>query len=290
MKKVLLISNAFFISYLLVSQPYFDILRVNSAFGPITSNYSQFSVHQAELQIPIVLKSENVLLFAAHGIRNELTDKDGLPKYELSGIRLRGGINLKISDEENLLLMAINRYNGNEFSFSGDNFQLGGIIIYSKKIRDDLTYKFGAYYNGELFSSLFTPVFGFDWIINDRSRLFGNLPISANYLYSISDRLEAGVSFNGLISSFTQSQIGPFYLQRGYNHLTPHLDFYVTQNIAIQVKPGILIGSKFKLFQEQDKADWSLSALKFGDNRTIQSEIDASGFIVEFGVVYRVKT
>ena len=187
------------------------------------------------------------------------------------------------------MLISVNRFNGNKISPDFDHLQLGGVALWSIKKSDTYTYRLGLYLNPEFFGFFVVPLFGFDWQINSKSRLFGNMPATATFLHQINPRLGTGLYFSGLISSYNQPQIGLFYVQRGFNYLAGFLDYYLTEKLVLQFRPGILIGSKFKMYQEDDQVNWSLSAIKFGDDRTVQSEIDASGLLVQAGVIYRFK-
>ena len=70
----------------------------------------------------------------------------------------------------------------------------------------------------------------------------------------------------------------------------PYADLYVTKNIVIRGHAGYLIGSSLDEYTIGDKVDWSLSILKFGDDRTRLSSIDVEGMFYTASLVFRINT
>ncbi len=269
------------------SQNHADLASINYSIGPIRSTYNQLYIAETNIQLGIPLKSGNLIPVGFSGSKSLLENENKLFEYELANLTFRLGYIMNFNEFQSLTVLAFNRYNSNEFKVGSSGSQLGGAVLFSQKISDTRTFKLGFYVNPEFFGPLFTPLLGFDWEMSDRARIYGTLPITATYQYKLNDRLYVGGYFNGLVSSYIQPQIGNFYVQRGFNFLSPYIDLCVTRQVVFQVRPGFLIGSKFKMYQKQDKTEWALSAIKIGDDRTVLSEINASGILLQAGLIYR---
>ena len=268
-------------------QTYIDLARVNATIGVGNKHYSDLHVYEFDLQAPIKTKGGDVILLGVGGISNTLKSQvDGL-EYRMSNLSFRLGYNFQLDEASELLLMLINQNNAWSYNIGKRGFQMGGLILYSKDYSETFEYKVGLYFNEEFFGPLIQPVLGFDWQINDRSRLYGNLPVTATFQHKWKEELHVGLYYSGRISSYIQEQIGDFYVQRSYIQVSPYIDWNVTDKLVFQVRAGMLLGSKFILYDKDSQVDWSLSALKFGDERDRISEIDASSFIIQTGLILR---
>lgn len=80
--------------------------------------------------------------------------------------------------------------------------QIGGLLLLSKTVRPELTWKFGVYMNSDAFGIYGRPLLGIDWRIDAKHNLFGVLPGGATFEHKFNRNFHWGVVFKGITSSY----------------------------------------------------------------------------------------
>ena len=196
------------------------------------------------------------------------------------------GIQTQLNEQWNLQILPLIRtgvFNGGSFS---DGFQFGLLASATKHIRDNLSLGFGVYTNHELFGQLFTPFMTIDWQITERWRLFGSFPMFNTLSYSINKRWNAGINFIGLVTTFSS---GETYIERQSLDFSAFLEYYVTPRIVAQARLGYPVGRRFEEYKTGDKVDFTLSLIRFGENRELLRTFDKSQFFAAFHLFFRME-
>ncbi len=189
----------------------------------------------------------------------------------------------------NITAVALPKISSDFADITHRSFQMGGLLVFSVKHSDNFKLKYGCYYNQEFFGPLIVPIIGLDWKVNEKFRIFGNLPITATGEYTFSNRFSAGVFFNANTASYLYDK-QRLYIHKSSQELSAYGDLYVTKNLVFQTKLGYTIGRKFELFNLADKIDAKLITT-FGDNRTLLNpNLIKDGFIAEVKLIFRVPT
>jgi hypothetical protein len=68
----------------------------------------------------------------------------------------------------------------------------------------------GLYYNREYWGDFFMPLFGVDWKVNDKFRMYGTLPGNYRFEYKLGQKYYMGIGFRSAQRSFR--------LQKVYNN------------------------------------------------------------------------
>ncbi len=169
------------------------------------------------------------------------------------------------------------------------NFQMGGLVVFTVKHSDNFKIKYGCYYNQEFFGPLIVPIIGLDWKVNEKLRIFGNLPITATAEYRISERFSSGIFFNANTTSYLYDKQRQ-YIQKNTQEISAFGDVYLTKNLVFQAKIGHTIGRKYDLFNLSDKIGAKMIAT-FGDNRQqLNTNVLKDGLIGEIKLIFRVPT
>ena len=242
------------------------------------------------LTVPLKLNEKTALLT---GLRGNLWSVKYNPKefwpenYYSLGLTL--GVNHKFSDKNSFLFVLLPKLNSDFKELNSNAFQLGFISTWSHRVNDDFLWKAGLYYNSEFFGPFFVPIFGLDWQLNEKWKIKGDLPIYVNIDYGINKDFSLGLGYIALVSSFRLS--GDF--QDAYTSrfaIEPYLfaDVKVVKNVYLNGKLGYTMGRKYPVYARDDKMDWQLMFMKFGDDRTqLNSSID-EGLFLEFTLSYKV--
>ena len=159
--------------------------------------------------------------------------------------------------------------------------------MYTYKTTEKASFQIGFYANREFLGIVATPLFGIDLKISDRIRFSGVLPASGNIAYKHSKKWFSGLHFLGVFQTYKQPGLGDFYVQRSVNQGSIYTEYYLTKFIVANFKLGYRLGSAYRLFREDDKIDWALNLLKFGDNREEISSISTNQFIISASLKFR---
>jgi hypothetical protein len=138
---------------------------------------------------------------------------------------------------------------------SDDNWQYGGVILTTWKKSQDLSFKFGLYYNKEFFGSYLMPLIGLDWKINAKNNLFGVLPGNMIFEHKVTTKFYYGFVFRALTNSYREETIDPCfsgdcsarnYLRIDDNPLGIYADTYLSKKIVFSAEAGYTILRRYR--------------------------------------------
>ncbi|MCA6078639.1 DUF6268 family outer membrane beta-barrel protein [Fulvivirga sedimenti] len=198
----------------------------------------------------------------------------------------QAGIQTQISEKWNLQVLPLLRTGIYQDAKFGDGFQVGVLLSANKQINEDLMLGYGIYTNHELFGQLLQPFLAIDWQISDRWRLFGSFPMYNTLSYSINERWNTGLNYIGLVTSFMGDGV---YTERSSLDFDWFIEYYITPQIVAQARFGYPVDRTFEEYAEGDKVDFTLSLLRFGNDRELLREFDKSQFLASFNLFFRVK-
>jgi len=282
------------ISPITKSQDYVDIARAGYYYSPnnnLKEGDGQADIEEARINLlaPKVFKNGDIFIFAANAHRLSIY-KRGFGKEEpddrLHGLMLRLGYTKQLSSNWGVTLMAISQFNGDFGEISSNDAQHGGLVMLNWKRNDRRRYQFGLFVNRHLFGTFVLPMLGFDWKIGERWFLYGTLPFALTASYKFSERLRGGLNYYGILTSYRYANRD--YLEKGTNEPALFLDLYATKTLVFRVQAGISVARHFRRYGENDKVDWMLSALKFGENRTILNQEPGDGLVFGASLIFRV--
>ena len=225
-------------------QPYIDLVSMRyisspakapSTKDPVASPLNYFNI---SFSAPFQFNDKKDAIVLTPFIERWQTSADSVHVFN----RFHYGLALPVSllvpighSNWNLLTMAILRMNDADVNWSGE-CQIGGAVIASYKKTATLTYKIGAYINGDFFGLFFMPLLGIDWQINERESLFGVLPASLTYEYKLNKHFYTGAVFRTFTNSYHDS--GNNYIRIDENQLGLFFDTYVGKNTLLNLEAG----------------------------------------------------
>ena len=285
--------NTFFI----FSQNYVDLLKVNfntTNFNTFDSSSSKTQVNELMLDftIPIKLNEKTSLISGLiyENIQTKLFEDGNVKTF--GSTTLKVGANKLINDRWSATAVLLPKIASDYKSISGKDIQFGAIGIMKYKKSDNKNFKFGLYYNSELFGPFFVPMIGMYYLSpNKKFETNIMLPLQADVNYKLIPFINVGLNFNGQIRSYHLTDVTPSfkstYIARSTNELYAYLKFNATKNISITIKVGQSIGRTYKVFDEGDKVTFGLPATFIGGKRQQLNTNFSNGMIFQATLLYR---
>jgi len=276
---ILLFSQVLFHS-ISCAQPYFDIANIYYQQSPGKSLF-----HSDENHLKTQLISVN--LRAAFKIRNDRIVINPFCDYyrlqfpgnstrELYGIGMGLTYFRQWKNEKWATAFSIIPRMSSEMKKVNENdYQVGGALLNIYKKNENLSCKFGAYYNSEFFGPYFMPLLGIDWKVSDRLTIFALLPSRVNLEYRLNKRFYTGIEMNFITSSYRYRDDA--FLRINDNHAKIFLDAYLTKNIVLNIHAGQTVFRKYKSgFRES--------------GTTTYMDLDVNdGLLLRAGIIYRLR-
>jgi len=279
------------------AQNYVNIFNIGSCYSPYNKfkhfdNKVSINESFANLKIPVLLKNKNVFIFGL-SINSLLFDNQpeisNNEKYYTSSLQM--GYTKNWNEKFSTMLVVLPKISSDFKDISKEDYQIGGLLVFTIKKQENLKYKFGVYYNREYFGPFIVPLLGIDWQPNDNIQLFGNLPINLTLAVKLNNKLTTGLFFQAPAGSYRLGEENlSAYLQKTTQELSLFFDSYFTKNIVMTIKGGYTLGRSYRLYSNNDKLNMKLSAFNFGNERNQLNEDFNDGFIFELKLSYRLST
>lgn len=277
----------------LSSQSYLDLFKVEWDEG-FTRPYkdipgdARFTELNADLTLPIVFPSGDAIVTGFYADRVALaTDVDNTD-LTVYGINLKLGINLKHGEKWSGSYILLPRLAGEFGAGDGPGFQLGLFAVLKKQISPEKNLRLGLYANREFFGPFLVPLLGY---YHKRERWEFNLllPLAAEANYEVAKPWRVGAKFNGFIRSYTLQQDFDGYLAKSNNEICI-ISYLTLGKVVWQLSAGTTLGRTLRTYEKDDKVDFAVSILKFGDDRQQLNEDFKDGFFMKTGLYYRIAT
>ncbi len=301
MKPIIFLSLFLCLALTAKSQNSLDIINFSGRYGFPQSYENTYNGTATEYgtyfnftrPVPI---SEKTIWYNSlnHFYFNVQGDSD-IPETELNPIKLHGlilrtGLYQKFNRGRGIQLLFAPRLMSDFKDFDGHSFQFGGVFMYEKVYNPDLLVSYGAMYNQELFGPYVVPLINIYWKISDKWNIKGLFPVTLKVNYLANKNLTLGLSHFGLITSYYLSD--PLYKGDYIERKSIDLSLFFRQrlsgNFYIEGKAGRTFGRSYSQFECDQKVNFSLPLVGFGDNRVAKNTTFNDGFFIDFGFVYNI--
>lgn len=280
------------------AQDYVDLAKLYYTYSPnnqfdTTSQTSDVQEIGAEILVPFPLENGSALITGFAYDQTKITPGPQAPPVTLYTINPRFGVNWKHNDKwtgQYLLLPQI--ASDLKDGLNWHDLQAGAIAILSYQKKENLIYKFGAYYNSALYGPGTFLIAGFYYKSPSKRWTFDfTLPIWADINYKISERWSAGLRQDDMLRSyyindplFTDSDE---YVVKLSPDTYAYLQLAVAKNFIFQFKVGHSIGRTYRAFNVGDQIDLGFTGVNIGDDRNQLSTDFEDGFIFQVRFHYR---
>jgi len=281
------------------AQDYVDLLKVNYQLSPTNAQDSSAKkIDVEDISVSVLLPVDVNVPYTSWSINfitglnyNRLSfypPGDTLGWQRVHEWTLPIGKKIDHSEKFSGLYLVLPRIRSANPSFKSNQYQLGGVVLFSKQVTPKLKYKFGMYYNGEFFSPFFVPLAGLYWTPSEKWEITSTLPQYAYVYYRLHKKMQTGLGFRSSVGSFRlENPHQSRYLHKSTNELFGMLNYTVGRYYFFQVRAGYSIERYYRVYDEKDRNDWTFSAFKFGDNRIQRNQELADGLLLQFDFAFR---
>lgn len=285
-------------SFITNGQDYINLGKFHYANTPVNqfdsaTNGTRIQEYGLDLTLPIVLDSTKTIITGLYA--ESVSTQTAPANSNLTSVystMLKVGMNFKYGDKWDGTYIFLPKISSDFKSIGSADFQYGAYALFKYKKRDNLNYKFGLYYNSELFGPFFVPIIGFYYLSkSEKLEMNFNLPISADINYKMNDRVRVGMNFLAFVRTYHLNE--PYdgnpnnYLTKTTNEIFGYLQFDVTKSLILQTKVGYSIGRNYRVYDIEDRITWGMSAFKFGDDRDQLNPDFSDGLIFRAKLIYR---
>ncbi len=283
------------------AQSSLDIFTISGSYGfpqEYETTYAEKATETgilANLQFGIPFSASSIwytqLTYNHFRVDNDISMPDDIANpIRISGFILQTGLYQKFSNGRGIQLLFSPRFMTDFRNIDGNHFQLGGIFLYEKRFHDRLLMRFGAMMHDELGGPYMVPIIYTDWQLSSKWSLVGMWPISGKIKYQISDNVSAGISHFGLVTSY---QLGHpdyqgDYMERTSIDLSMFGRVRLAGNFHLEARLGYALGRYYSQYEADQKADFRITIIKFGDDRVAKNVNFNPGPILSLRLVYNL--
>ena len=230
------------ISFRCNAQGYLEGANLSDEFMPLQVKDSKtdkaFYGNNLQLNdlLPVFLKKDKSQMLLV-GLNLESLSFSGshpdFPVPNLYSIAPVVGYGRKINKHLFLSAMLIPVFNTDMSEVSGSDIHVGGVVHGSYRITDDLSVKLTLGCIKEYYGIQYVALFGFDWKITERWRLFGDMPIYGTLSYRINPKINAGLNYTGISTSYHAAEQNE-YFEFTATQLGVFAEYYLTSMLAVR--------------------------------------------------------
>ncbi|UTW64483.1 hypothetical protein KFE98_10185 [bacterium SCSIO 12741] len=283
------------------AQDYVDLAKftyLNSPFNRYSNADTVVDVARVQefyldLTVPIKLQKGHAIITGITLEQLSLqTAPEGYNVNQVFSTALKMGMNYKHSEKLEGTYLFMPKFSSDFHDIGRKDLQLGGLVLYKYHKKEFLKYRFGMYYNSELFGPFFVPLVGF-WHRSKNKKFEANvtLPVWVDLNYRFTKWFTAGLNFSSFVRSYYltphSTQGREEYLVKASNELYAYGQFHLTKSVLLQGKIGYSIGRRFAAYDVEDRVTFGFMAFRFGDDRDRNNGTFSDGLIFQGRLIYR---
>lgn len=278
------------------AQNYVDLFKINYA-NVFKAGYedsdttTNVQLSDVSLLYPIKLNEKVAIITGIDYSQQNLSLYPNAAKTSLSNMTFKAGLSIKHSEKLSGSYVFLPRISSEDFHTNGNDMFFGGIIIMKYQKTENFQWRFGAYGSTEGFGVLVTPVFGLHYLsTNKKFEATVNLPINADLNYIIEESTSVGFQLQTPVKSYSlkANELGiENYVQVSNIEFGPYFETrFLKNSLLLRLQAGYTTIS-YEAFQEGDTLPIRLSAVEFGDDRTLLNPTMTGNLFARIGCIYR---
>ncbi len=218
------------------------------------------------------------------------TPEDLANPIVINGFILRTGWYQRFGNGTAIQLLIAPRIMSDFKNLDGNSFQMGGVLTYEKEFSDELTMAFGAIYNQELFGPYLVPLVDVHWQISPKWRIDGMIPVTARVVYSVNENMSVGFNHFGLITTYAlgHDAYAGDYMERQSIDLSLFLRHRLGGKFFVEGMAGYAVGRKYKQYDGDQKVNFAIPLVTFGDDRVAKNVTFNDGMILTLKLLYNI--
>ena len=233
----------------------------------------------------------NVNHFYFH-VEDEAEMPDGIASpINIHGIIIRTGIVQNFNNGGEMRLFVAPRLMSDFQNLDGNSMQWGGLASYQNDINENLNLGFGAMLNGELFGPYLVPLFLLNWQVSDRWFLEGMIPVTFKAHYRVNKGLDVGFNHFGLITTYYlgDEEYAGDYMERQSIDLSLFARQRIYKMIFVEGMIGRTFGRGYKQYEGDQKVNFAIPLVTFGDERTVKNTTFNDGLIFTLKLIVNIQ-
>ena len=280
------------------SQDYIDLAKIyysNTPLNQFDSTEAETRVQEfgMDVNLPVVLNEKFTFLTGfTFGSSSSRVSSESDKVSSVYTVLLKLGTNIKHTKKWTGTYLFMPKLSSDLKEIDRDDFQFGGLVLIDYKKREKFKYRFGLYYNSELFGPNFVLLLGLYYKSNnDKFEINATLPVWLDLNYRLSPWFKVGSNFSGLTRTFNinepQFTENGEYLVKQSNEIFLYGQFELQKSLIIQTKIGYSIGRRYSVYDVQDQVGFGLLLFRVDDDRDQLNSEFADGLIFRVRLIYR---
>jgi hypothetical protein len=255
-----------------LAQGYSEVFSAYYNYLPITISApvkQQFPAGQlkATLNVPVYLKSDKssyLLAGAAYENIRFSGSHSELPVDQVYGLQPTLGYFTRLNEKWSILALFQPSWISDFKNLSNSDIIYGGGVRATYTASPTLSFRFTMGYRQQFFGPQYLPLFGFDWQINDRWRMFGDLPTVGTLAYALNAKTNLGVYYLGNNYSF---RLPGSHQYLRYAPTTPGLfveRYLFASKWAVRLTGSYCVSRVMNIYADTDKSSATILFISLG--------------------------
>lgn len=197
------------------------------------------------------------------------------------------GYSTMVSKSFNLTALFTPFLNSDYKDVKGSDIKFGAVLRGSWKVSDHLTWRGILGYRRQFYGPQYIVLVGMDWKVNDKWRIFGDLPHSTTVSYAVNEKVNTGFNLFVQQSTYRLKNQERYF---EYNTVNPGLfaEYYVSSNWAVRATAAYTLIRNMEIYNKDDKADGFIDFYELGNRKDPINPEVAGGLSFKIGLSYRI--
>lgn len=197
------------------------------------------------------------------------------------------GYSTMLSRNFNLTALLTPFLNSDYKDVKGADIKFGAIVRGNWKVSDELSWRAILGYKSQFYGPQYIILVGLDWQLNDKWRIFGDLPSSTTISYAVNEKVNTGFNLFVQQTSYRLKNQERYF---EYNTVNPGLfaEYYVSPRWAVRATAAYTLIRNMEIYNKDDKTDGFVDFLELGDRKDPLNPEVSSGLSFKIGLSYRI--
>jgi hypothetical protein len=197
------------------------------------------------------------------------------------------GLSAMLNSKFNLTTILMPFINSDYKEIKGSDIRFGAVVRGTYKVDEHLSWRGTLGYRKQFYGPQYIVLVGLDWKVNDKWRIFGDLPSSTTISYSVNQKVNTGFNLSVQQTSYRLNNQDRYF---EYNSVNPGLfaEYYVSKNWAIRGTASYSLIRNMEIYNKHDKTDGFIDFYELGNRVEPLNREIASGVSFKIGLSYRI--
>lgn len=276
------------------SQNYIDLLRVEYSHSPnnqFKSGEDNTDIQEwvVDINTPIVLSENHALLTGFLFDNTRLAIYPDNADISVSTLNLKLGLNSRYSKSWSASYLLFPKFSSDLKNYLSDDFQFGIAALFKYTRNEHLNFRFGAFYNTDLFGPFVSPLFGV-YFLKKKWEFNILLPSMVDINYRLDQSVRLGLRFNGSIKSFNLNSTFngmDQYLAKTNNEIGAYIGWALGR-VHLIGTVGHAVGRNYRSYAQGDQLGLAISLIKLNDERRQLNTDIKDGWVFKLTALYRL--